>query len=338
MHNHGHWTGSWLDLDSDDQGELYEYFYSFHEDAGMIEKGRWIFQSFGGLNGPQIQMPVTYDSDGLPDYDVMHSRLMDQIHMHQAQERFLQNLEQSPAVRAATDNRLDNDSSGVNVFLRDDSAYIGTRDLLYCEGNLIREDIGITEDSAQEHIASVVARFADYTVEKLKGNKGNFIGLSDGYRPPYEPGTQLVTWYDFPPRDSNNQSLAAALAEFNIPLDDIADKSFYGIKFNLDNGSRLVKVVGHVPESYPPVPENASDLWYARFYDSVGTPLNEHDIYFIATPLRLRRYAEEHGLTHPLPPNYPGKAPWLYSVAYSENDSGGFTLNKLKAYTSNLVA
>jgi len=208
------------------------------------------------------------------------------------------------------------------------------RDNMYYEGQLQRVDIGPRDSAAKPYIDEIVSMFSEYDSDFFLTRESNFIGVAQGYRQPYTG--RHVSWYNFAELDSVTasyfpDSASQVLDMTNSSLTGISNH--YGLKFNLDNGTKILKAAklefgGITPE----LPEGAHVTHTSRSWDANGE-LPQADAYFISyTEQPVRDFCTEHGFTWPVPSDITAR-PWLFSAVYDRTDSDLNVLG-IKAYIS----
>ena len=208
------------------------------------------------------------------------------------------------------------------------------RDNMYYEGQLQRVDIGPRDSAAKPYIDEVTSMFPEYDSDFLLARESNFIGIAQGYRQPYT--RRHVSWYNFAELDSATasyfpDSASEVLNIHNSPADSWSPH--YGLKFNLDNGTKILKAAtqnnqGIIPE----LPEGAYITHVSRSWDANGE-LSQRDAYFISyNEQPVRDYCTERGFTWPVPSDVTAR-PWLFSALFDRTDSD-LTVLGVKAYIS----
>lgn len=206
------------------------------------------------------------------------------------------------------------------------------RDNMYYQGQLQRVDIGPQDSAAKPYIDEVISIFPEYDSDFFLARESNFMGIAQGYRQPYTG--RHVSWYNFAELDSVTAAYFPDSASQVLNIHNSGPISnHYGLKFNLDNGTKILKAAtvnngGIIPE----LPENAHVTHISRSWD-VNGELPQADAYFISyTEQPVRDFCEEHGFTWPVPSDITAR-PWLYSALYDRTDPD-LTVLGIKAYIS----
>jgi len=213
-------------------------------------------------------------------------------------------------------------ATGVNLM-------ISYKDNAYMNGELVRTDINVTSNEADNIINQLVTEFPHYTIENIKSNSNNIIGTYGNYRPPYNNNSISLYYFEEPSIDLLNTYHCTDI--YNGIL-----RSWYGLKHDLVTKNISAKIV-FSPENYqsffinPPNIEDTGGTFFARIHNTDGSVSEWVDMYVFKTNTQMRSYCEQIGKPFPLPNDITQQC-WLFSIVF--NDVTG-EINNVKGYIRN---
>lgn len=202
-------------------------------------------------------------------------------------------------------------------------------DKMYVDGNLKRHDqYGPTQDSA---INKIVQHFPQWSYEEFKEDLSSIIASYQSWRPPYEENSEIISVYSV-----KFANYLKACQLFNVSPDPSNQRGWHGIKYDITNGKRHLKIPND-PSNYtiPDLPANSFVLSVMSYIDSNGEELNNYDVHFNATVLQTKRWLKNYpSLSYPVPESET-KVPWLFSLSFSYDSNESVSIiNNLKGYCS----
>ena len=228
---------------------------------------------------------------------------------------------------------LQNDSYLYNTNIYDD---------VYVNKQIVRKDWNIAVGEGPDLLKRVQDVFPDETLT-WASDELNVIGTyyaPDGapLRPPYKT-TNSVSVYHIRQTLEEHPNLCT---EFGIDITSRKWCPWFGLKYDLDNKEKLLKVVyyGHEetkaiarPEDLP-MEISPYYYCYADIYKQGGEKTTERDVFVFSTWEVVKPWCEKNGLDFPIPDDLlTSNNIWCYGIVY---DDTSLEVKQVKGYIRNL--
>ncbi len=188
--------------------------------------------------------------------------------------------------------------------------------------------VGEEEEEINALIAKINEKFSNQP--NFKSSPYNILGTyrdNHTLRPPYTT-YNTVTFYEMYYKKADFNQL---LTTFKVPDHSYSYRFWYGLKYDLDNSKRFLKIVikdtketsnyQECPNSFIPRPSlpPAEDVYFAKMYTEEGVEADEYDVFFTTTPTIMKKHCEKHSLDFPLPDNKINDYVWCFGIVYDKN-------------------
>ena len=197
-------------------------------------------------------------------------------------------------------------------------------DQVYVDGVMVREDISICLPEAAPVLALLKETFPDSDVD-FESTPTNFIGVYDGYRPPYT--NESISWYEM---KAPSKEL---LAKYQIPEGMYPDiYSWYGLKHNIVTKDIMLKVVfkgTSLDASLLPELPNIQNSFFARLHRIDGTVEPYVDCYCPASESEIIDYCNRHNVPYTTVRDKPGNI-WTYGITFNSDTKEIITVKSYK--------
>ena len=232
------------------------------------------------------------------------------------------------------------------LVLQNDSYLYKTNiyDDVYVNGKIVRKDFNITAGEGPDLLKKVEAAFPDeeivWTSDRLNVIGTYYAPEGAPLRPPYKT-TNSISMYHI---RQTIEEYPELLEAFGIDKNQHQWCPWFGLKYDLDNKERLLKVVyyGHEQTHEIPRPKDLpmeiSPYYYcfADIYKEGGEKTSERDVFVFGTHEVVKPWCEKNGYDFPIPEDKlnTDEQIWCYGVVY---DDTTLEVKQVKGYIRNLL-
>ena len=284
-----------------DSGEWSLHYDSSDEDFEFTNNprvfGRLTFESGASIQR-EVREELNWDSEGTPYYISKVGECKELLKEHYYQEKY--------------DGLLLAPSGGVG------GPY------LWHDGSIERRDYYLEDSQEFDSLVQKIRNiWPEYSESFFKSNPENVIGAHSSYREPYT-GDSCISWHSVGLPSSE-------LAEhFGFTID--SDIAHYGIKFDLTNRTRKIKLGLHSYDSWiPDIGIKHKATITGVIYDSDKNLSSLVDYYFMSFPEDVIEFCTSNSLTYPLNDSVTTR-PWIWACVFDKTDSAD-PFRLVKGYT-----